>query len=91
MSIGNITLLRSQPLIQNTRLTTLPSIMNNSRQKVIIKVIVNLLTKAATAPFSLLGSLFAGGEELSEIGFSPGHSEVTPEAEKRLQALSMEG
>ncbi|SEK96684.1 DUF748 domain-containing protein [Nitrosovibrio tenuis] len=55
---------------------------------VIVKVIVNLLTKAVTAPFSLLGSLFAGGEELSEISFSPGHAEVTPEAEKRLQALS---
>ncbi len=55
---------------------------------VIIKVIVNLLTKAATAPFSLLGSLFAGGEELSEIDFPPGRAEITPEAEKRLQALS---
>jgi hypothetical protein len=55
---------------------------------VIIKVIVNLLTKAATAPFTVLGSLFAGGEELSEIDFSPGRSEITAEAEKRLQALS---
>ena len=55
---------------------------------VIITVIVNLLTKAATAPFALLGSLFAGGEELSEINFSAGRSEITAEAEKRLQALS---
>lgn len=55
---------------------------------VIIKVIVNLLTKAATAPFALLGSLFAGGAELSEIDFSPGRSDVTADAEKRLQALS---
>ncbi|HEX8874019.1 MAG TPA: DUF748 domain-containing protein [Nitrosospira sp.] len=55
---------------------------------VIIKVIVNLLTKAATAPFSLLGSLFAGGEELSEIDFAPGRAEIKSEAEKRLSALS---
>jgi uncharacterized protein involved in outer membrane biogenesis len=55
---------------------------------VIVKVIVNLLTKAATAPFSLLGSLFAGGAELSEISFSPGRADVTADAEKRLQALS---
>jgi hypothetical protein len=54
----------------------------------IIKVIVNLLTKAATAPFSLLGSLFAGGEELSEIDFAPGRAEIKSEAEKRLSALS---
>lgn len=54
---------------------------------IIIKVIVNLLTKAVTAPFALLGSLF-GGEELSAINFSSGHARTEPEAEKRLQALS---
>jgi hypothetical protein len=53
----------------------------------IVKVIINLLTKAATAPFALLGSLF-GGEELSEITFLAGHARITPEAETRLQALS---
>ena len=55
---------------------------------VIVKVIVNLLTKAVTAPFAMLGSLFGGGEELSEIDFLPGYGQVEPEAEKRLQALS---
>jgi hypothetical protein len=53
----------------------------------IVKVFINLLTKAATAPFAMLGSLF-GGEELSEIDFSPGYANITPEAEKRLEALS---
>ncbi|WP_213538485.1 DUF748 domain-containing protein [Nitrosospira sp. NRS527] len=53
----------------------------------IIKVFINLITKAATAPFAMLGSLF-GGEELSEIDFSPGYAQVTPEAEKRLELLS---
>jgi uncharacterized protein involved in outer membrane biogenesis len=54
---------------------------------VIVKVFINLITKAATAPFAMLGSLF-GGEELSEIDFSPGYAKITPEAEKRLEALS---
>ncbi|MCK5435801.1 MAG: DUF748 domain-containing protein, partial [Nitrosomonadaceae bacterium] len=55
---------------------------------IIVKVIVNLLTKAVTAPFALLGSLVGDGEELSEINFLPGYGRVEPEAEKRLQALS---
>lgn len=54
----------------------------------IVKVILNLLTKAATAPFALLGSLLGDGEELSEINFLPGQAKIVPEAEKRLQALS---
>lgn len=54
----------------------------------IIKVILNLLTKAATAPFALLGSLLGDGEELSTIDYSSGKAQITPEAEKRLQALS---
>jgi hypothetical protein len=54
---------------------------------VIVNAIVNLLTKAVTAPFTLLGSLF-GGEELSEISFAPGDATITPEAENRLKTLS---
>lgn len=54
----------------------------------ILKVIVNLLTKAATAPFALLGSLLGDDEELSAIEYSAGLAQVTPEAEKRLDALS---
>jgi len=54
----------------------------------IVKVILNLLTKAATAPFALLGSLLGGGEELSEIDFLSGSAKISPEAEKRLQTLS---
>jgi hypothetical protein len=55
---------------------------------VIVQVFVNLLTKAVTSPFALLGSLAGDGEELSEINFLPGYERVEPEAEKRLQALS---
>ncbi len=55
---------------------------------VIVKVIVNLVTKAVTAPFALLGSLFGGGEELSFIEYAPGTSEVAPANESRLTALA---
>ena len=55
---------------------------------VIVQVFVNLITKAVTSPFALLGSLAGDGEELSEINFLPGYGKVEPEAEKRLQALS---
>jgi hypothetical protein len=36
----------------------------------IVRVIVNVLVKAVTSPFALLGSVFGGGEELSTIDFA---------------------
>lgn len=45
--------------------------------KVVLRVVVNLLTKAAVSPFTLLGSMFGGGgEELSFQEFAPGSSEL---------------
>lgn len=55
---------------------------------VIVKVIVNLVTKAVTAPFALLGSMFGGGAELSFIEFDPGRAEVSPSGQERLKALA---
>jgi uncharacterized protein involved in outer membrane biogenesis len=55
---------------------------------IIVQVIVNLLTKAITAPFALLGSLFGGGEELSHVAFAPGRSAFDATALKRLEALA---
>jgi uncharacterized protein involved in outer membrane biogenesis len=55
---------------------------------IIVQVIVNLLTKAITAPFALLGSLFGGGEELSHVAFAPGRSSLDATALKRLEALA---
>src|ERR1039458_5485790 len=46
----------------------------------IFKVILNLMVKAATSPFSLLGALVGGGEELSFVEFEPARTEI-PEAE----------
>lgn len=58
--------------------------------KVIWGVIVNLITKAVTAPFALIGSLFGGGggAELSYLDFAPGSASFDAEADKKLAALS---
>jgi hypothetical protein len=55
---------------------------------IIGKVIVNILIKAATSPFALLGAAFGGGEELSFVEFEPGRAAL-PEAEaKKLDTLA---
>ncbi|MCX7892858.1 MAG: DUF748 domain-containing protein [Burkholderiales bacterium] len=55
---------------------------------IIVRVIVNLITKAVTAPFSLLAAAFGGGEELAWVEFPPGTATLSPEAKKRLDALA---
>ena len=54
----------------------------------VVQVIVNLIGKAATAPFALLSAAFGGrGEELSVIPFAPGMSALTDDAQKRVDTL----
>lgn len=55
---------------------------------IIVRVIVNTITKAITAPFALLGSLFGGGEELSSLEFDPGHAAIPAAGESKLKALA---
>ncbi len=59
--------------------------------RVVMRVIGNILTKAATSPFSLLGSMFGGGgdkgEELAFQEFVPGTTELTPESIQKLDTL----
>lgn len=55
---------------------------------IILKVIVNLITKAATSPFSLLGAIVGGGEELSYVEFEYGSSAITEPSLKKLNALT---
>src|SRR5690606_8044968 len=55
---------------------------------IIWEAFVNLITKAITTPFDLLGSLLDEGEQLSEVTFPLGYATIQPEAEKRLQVLS---
>ncbi len=57
-------------------------------RKVVWRAIENLLVKAATSPFSLLGSMFGGGgEELGYQDFSPGGSTLSPEGLPKLATL----
>lgn len=55
---------------------------------IVFRVVVNLLKKAVTAPFSLLASAFGGGEELSWLAFEPGRTEITEKELEKLETLS---
>jgi hypothetical protein len=53
----------------------------------IVRVIVNLITKAVTAPFALLSAAFGGGEELSTLAFAAGSAGIDADSEKRIDVL----
>jgi uncharacterized protein involved in outer membrane biogenesis len=54
---------------------------------IILKIIVNLLTKAATSPFALLGAVFGGGEELSYLEFDDGIATIAETNTKKIDTL----
>jgi uncharacterized protein involved in outer membrane biogenesis len=54
----------------------------------IVRVIVNLVVKAVTAPFALIGSLFGGGEELSYVEFAPGLALLRRDDSGKLRNLA---
>ncbi|MBU1354859.1 MAG: DUF748 domain-containing protein [Gammaproteobacteria bacterium] len=55
---------------------------------VIGRIIVNLIGKALTSPFSLLASAFGGGEEMNQVPFAPGSATLTPEAQQSLDKIA---
>ena len=55
--------------------------------KIVWGAILNVLGKVATSPFTLLGKLFGGGEDLSFLAFAPGSDQLGPEANGKLVAL----
>lgn len=60
-----------------------------SLRETIQGAIRNTLTRAATAPFSLLGSLFGGpGVDLSQVSFAAGQSALSAETRTTLDAVS---
>ncbi|HSQ14746.1 MAG TPA: DUF748 domain-containing protein, partial [Candidatus Binatia bacterium] len=54
---------------------------------VILQIVRNLLVKAATSPFALLGAIFGGGEELSYLEFDPGSSVLPASGTAKLGNL----
>jgi hypothetical protein len=55
---------------------------------IIVQVIVNLLTKVVTAPFSVLSAAFGGGADLGHVGFAPGSALLAETELKKLETLA---
>ncbi len=59
---------------------------------IVLRIIVNLITRAVTAPFSLLASAFGGGsgsgDELSYIEFDNGRSNLNQAAQAKIATLT---
>lgn len=55
---------------------------------IVWQIIKNIIVKAVTAPFALLGSLFAGAEEAQFVDFAPGDAAVPAAAAEKLATLA---
>jgi hypothetical protein len=56
--------------------------------RIILQIITNLIAKAATSPFALLGAVFGGGEELSYVEFDYGSIALTDPNIKKIDTIS---
>lgn len=52
------------------------------------KAFLNLVTKAATAPFSLIAGLVGGGEDMDTLAFAAGDATLSPENADKLGTLA---
>jgi hypothetical protein len=55
---------------------------------IIWQVVGNILVKAATSPFALLGAAFGGGDELSYVEFEPAQATLVESETKKLDTLA---
>ena len=55
---------------------------------IVLKALVNVIAKAATSPFKLLGSLVGGREDLGKIDFAPGLAVLSQDNQARLKQLA---
>lgn len=56
---------------------------------IILRIVLNIIKKAVTAPFALIGNMFGGGgEELSFVDFDYGRATLTPQAEAKLKTIT---
>ncbi|HEV7608433.1 MAG TPA: DUF748 domain-containing protein [Steroidobacteraceae bacterium] len=51
------------------------------------KALVGLITKAATAPFALLGGLFGGGETMNQIEFEAGEATLDAAGQQKIATI----
>ena len=57
--------------------------------RVLVQIFVNLITRAATAPFAVLGSIVGGqGEQLAWVEFAPGRADLSAAAQAKLETLA---
>lgn len=55
----------------------------------ILNALVNLIVKAATSPFKMLGALVGGeGEEMDFVSFAPGSGSLSPDQQAKLGKLA---
>jgi hypothetical protein len=54
---------------------------------IIWKAVLNLIEKAATAPFAMLGRLFGGSEKMNEVDFKPGNAALDDQGRERMASL----
>ena len=52
------------------------------------KALINLLARAVTAPFAMLGHMFGGGANVNRIDFPPGSAALLPAAQAQVAALA---
>lgn len=55
---------------------------------IVVKMLTNLIVNIVSSPFSVLGALFGGGEELAFLDFEYGQSLILEENSKKLDTLS---
>ena len=54
----------------------------------ILQVLKNLLEKAATSPFALVGAMIPGGEDLQTMQFPCGRADLNEDARKKLDTIA---
>jgi hypothetical protein len=59
---------------------------------IVLHLVINIITRAVTAPFTLIASMFGAGggsgEELSFVEFDYGRATLTPAAESKVKTLA---
>ncbi|WP_272701145.1 DUF748 domain-containing protein [Desulfovibrio sp. Fe33] len=54
---------------------------------IVFQAIINLLFKALTSPFSLIGSIFGGGENMDFVVFDPGRAALSAQGTEKLDTV----